>query len=177
MLGPVNNKANELLLEAMGLPLGELLHHSDLKFTNHSHLRSKKSRNMYRSAHWLKKLYIMMAFSSGILSLEKTRRIMLNAAGAVFSLTSAGVDESVMAWTRAAVATRQELYDAGWRESMRERAAGYPSVGTVMFRLSRPIGRDNESEVSSSTLSKLSWMELHKISQLVAISHIDLVKI
>ncbi|KAG0622727.1 hypothetical protein M758_3G118800 [Ceratodon purpureus] len=89
VLGPVNSIANELLLEAVGLPLD----------------------------------------------------------GAVFSLTSAGVDESVMAWTRAVVATRQELYDAGWREGVRERAAGYPSAATVMFRFSRPISRDNEDEV------------------------------
>lgn len=62
-------------------------------------------------------------------------------------MTSAGVDESVMAWTRVAVATRQELYDAGWKEGIRERAAGYPSAATVMFRFSTPINRDNESEV------------------------------
>lgn len=60
MVGPVNSKANKLLLEAVGLPLD----------------------------------------------------------GAVFSLKPAGIDESVIAWTRAAVATRQELYDAGWREGI-----------------------------------------------------------
>lgn len=74
---------------------------------------------------------------------------MMEADGAVFSLTSAGVDDSVMAWTRAAVATRQELYDAGWREGVRERVAGYTSAATVMFRFCKPISRDNESEVRS----------------------------
>lgn len=100
VLGPVNSKANELLLEAMGLPLD----------------------------------------------------------GAIFSLTSAGVDESVMAWTRVAVATRQELYDAGWKEGIRERAAGYPSAATVMFRFSTPINRDNESEVLRRLLSTCEFL-------------------
>jgi hypothetical protein len=84
-------------------------------------------------------------------------------------LTPAGVDESVIAWTRAAVATRQELYDAGWREGVRERASGYPSAATVMFRFSSPISRDNEGEVSNLTLSKLSLTKLLRIPQLVTL--------
>jgi len=65
-----------------------------------------------------------------------------------------------MAWTRAAVATRQELYNAGWREGIRERAAGYPSAATVMFRFSKPINRANESEVSGPTPPRFSWTKL-----------------
>lgn len=60
--------------------------------------------------------------------------------GAVFTVTSSGVDESVMAWTRAAVASKEEMEEAGWRE-------GHHNAPSIMLQFTQPTSQQNELEV------------------------------
>ncbi|CAM6014918.1 unnamed protein product [Sphagnum balticum] len=60
--------------------------------------------------------------------------------GAVFTVTSSGVDESVMAWTRAAVASKEEMEEAGWRE-------GHHNAPSIMLQFLQPTSQQNELEM------------------------------
>lgn len=71
--------------------------------------------------------------------------------GAIFSLTAAGVDESVLAWTRAAVASPEELASVGWTEGALKKANGLASASRAMFHFSMPVSKENETEVALTT--------------------------
>lgn len=71
----------------------------------------------------------------------------LTADGAVFSLTPAGVDESVLAWTRAAIASHQELIKIGWKEGAASRKNVYFDASRAMALFSEPINSENETAV------------------------------
>lgn len=72
-----------------------------------------------------------------------------NAAGAVFVVTQEGADDSVKCWTRAATASVQELKEAGWTEAASQSAWREMAASSAMARLSRPLSRENEAEVTS----------------------------
>ncbi|EFJ24988.1 hypothetical protein SELMODRAFT_414219 [Selaginella moellendorffii] len=63
----------------------------------------------------------------------------LPAGGTLVSIVPEGVDESVLAWTRAAIASPRELSAAGWKSDGKYQKA-------IMY-FSEPINRDNECEV------------------------------
>lgn len=67
--------------------------------------------------------------------------------GTMFTLTPTGVNESVLAWTRAAVASPKELSDAGWREDTAMSMWQHHGASTAMAHFSRAITRENEGEV------------------------------
>ncbi|KAJ7552070.1 hypothetical protein O6H91_06G040400 [Diphasiastrum complanatum] len=82
---------------------------------------------------------------------SKSNAILLEAVGlsisrSIYTLTPLGVDESVLAWTRVAVASPRELVDAGWREDSR-------GASSAMVYFSKPVSRENESEV----VRRLLW--------------------
>lgn len=65
----------------------------------------------------------------------------------IFSLTESGVDDSVLAWTRAAVASTKELADAGWREETLLDEGVSHKAASAMAHFIQPVGQENESEV------------------------------
>ncbi|KAG6541758.1 hypothetical protein Mapa_016770 [Marchantia paleacea] len=73
--------------------------------------------------------------------------------GTMFTLTPTGVNESVLAWTRAAVASPKELSDAGWREDTAMSMWQHHGASTAMAHFSRAITRENEGEV----LRRILW--------------------
>jgi hypothetical protein len=65
--------------------------------------------------------------------------------GAVFPVTEAGVDKSILAWARAAFASEKELMAAGW-DSESDKGS-YHKAGIAMAYFDEPISRENESQV------------------------------
>ena len=68
--------------------------------------------------------------------------------GAVFPVTEAGVDKSILAWARAAFASENELVVAGW-DSESDKWS-YNKAATAMAYFDEPISPENESQVCLS---------------------------
>ncbi|MCO5568024.1 hypothetical protein L7F22_021720 [Adiantum nelumboides] len=73
--------------------------------------------------------------------------------GAIFSITEAGVDDTALAWTRAAVASAKELAAAGWSGETQSDEGTGNLAAMAMARFLQPISHENESEVLRRLLS------------------------
>ncbi|KAL2620874.1 hypothetical protein R1flu_001079 [Riccia fluitans] len=73
--------------------------------------------------------------------------------GTIFTLTPDGVDENILAWTRAAVASHKELSEAGWKEDTATSMWQHHVASSAMAHFSRAISRENEGEV----LRRILW--------------------
>jgi hypothetical protein len=58
-------------------------------------------------------------------------------------MSPAGLDDTLLAWTRVAVATPDELASAGWTPEK----AGFESAGRAMAKFVEPVSRRNELQV------------------------------
>lgn len=89
---------------------------------------------------------------------SKTNKALLTAIGlppdgAVFSITESGVDESVLAWTRVAIASTKELANAGWNVGAALDGWACSKAASSMAYFHQPVSQENESEVLRRLLS------------------------
>ena len=68
----------------------------------------------------------------------------------------------MLAWTRAAVASPEELASAGWTEEALKKANGLTSASKAMFHFSKPVSKENETEVALTT--SLASYRIHLIT-------------
>ncbi|KAI5064839.1 hypothetical protein GOP47_0019534 [Adiantum capillus-veneris] len=73
--------------------------------------------------------------------------------GAILSITEAGVDDSALAWTRAAVASAKELASAGWSGETQSDEETSNMAASAMASFHQPVSQENESEVLRRLLS------------------------
>ncbi|KAH7279877.1 hypothetical protein KP509_37G041900 [Ceratopteris richardii] len=81
------------------------------------------------------------------------RSIGLPPDGAIFSITEDGVDETALAWTRAAVASIKELASVGWTEGKHSQEKINTRGNMSMACFLKPVSHENESEVMRRLLS------------------------
>lgn len=67
----------------------------------------------------------------------------LSAESTLFTLSPSGLDDTLLAWTRAAVATPNELAAAGWTP----KNCGPRAAARALACFAEPVGRRNELQV------------------------------